>query len=146
MADEDLHPALVATMRAHAWDVVSVAEREGLRGSTDEELYREAARLGRLLVTADSHFVDDSRFPLRGGPGLLVLEGRGLPERMQALSAAALLIQRVLDLEKDVLPWNKWIASPSRIRSRGICRSGEYFDDIVWQDGRWMDLGCPGSS
>jgi hypothetical protein len=55
-ADENVNPRIVAGLRRHGMDVVSVRER-GQRGSDDEVLLAAAAAEARLMLTSDTDFL-----------------------------------------------------------------------------------------
>ncbi len=55
LADENIHPAVVAYLRQQSYDVQSVAE-EGLKGQSDVALLRHAHKLQRVVLTHDSDF------------------------------------------------------------------------------------------
>lgn len=55
LADENIHPGVVAFLRARGSDVLDVKE-EGLEGSDDAKLMRLAVDQGRLILTHDSDF------------------------------------------------------------------------------------------
>lgn len=133
MADEDIHPALIEALRTKGWDVLAVAESKELQGKGDEALHRIAATQKRLLVTADGDYQDDRKFPLQGGPGILILVGKDTATQWEALRHAGPRIQRDVDMEPNALPWNKFIASPQQLRCRGKTQSGELFDEVLWQ-------------
>jgi predicted nuclease of predicted toxin-antitoxin system len=132
LADEGVHPDIVAEMRDHGWDVLAVAESPKLSGRDDRGLYRLAARQNRLLVTTDTDFANDSAFPLQNGPGVLILVGKTPNRQRDALLHAGPLIE-FLNIEKGILGWNKFIASDSKLRWRGRVTSGDYYDDVIWE-------------
>lgn len=51
LLDEMHAPVVAAALRERGHDVVSVAEQDGLRAISDEELFRWAAEHGRRIVT-----------------------------------------------------------------------------------------------
>jgi predicted nuclease of predicted toxin-antitoxin system len=55
LTDENIHPAVVADLRAGGCDVLDVCE-EGWRGEEDAALLRLACSLNRIVVTHDSDF------------------------------------------------------------------------------------------
>jgi len=133
LVDENVAAAVIGEMKARGWDVLSLADSAKLRGKDDQAIHRLAVNWNRLLVTADPDFANDRRFPLQDGPGILLLVGDNPRQQLLALLAVVPVIQYALDMERDVLPWNKWIASASRIRLRGKCTSGESIDDVIWE-------------
>ena len=55
LADENVHPGVVASLRARGLDVVSTAESLP-RGSEDVVVMRRALEAGRVVLTHDSDF------------------------------------------------------------------------------------------
>jgi predicted nuclease of predicted toxin-antitoxin system len=73
-ADANLPAGVVAFMRERLrWDVLHVVEHPELRRASDAEHYRLARRLHRTLVSLDRDYLDDVRFPVAEGSGVLVL-------------------------------------------------------------------------
>jgi hypothetical protein len=61
-------------IRDRGWNVRYV-EDVGLLGRSGEEVLAFAWKEQRILLTHDFDFLDDSRFPFHGNPGLVVLPG-----------------------------------------------------------------------
>lgn len=55
LTDENVHPEVVAWLRAQGFDVLDVCD-EGLQGSTDRVLLQRAVAESRVVVTHDSDF------------------------------------------------------------------------------------------
>ena len=55
LTDENIHPEVVANMRARDVDVLDVKE-QGWVGRSDEELLEKAHREGRIVLTHDGDF------------------------------------------------------------------------------------------
>ena len=55
LTDENIHPGVVAALISAGKDVRTVYE-EGLAGSSDIEIMRQAYQSGRVIVTHDSDF------------------------------------------------------------------------------------------
>jgi predicted nuclease of predicted toxin-antitoxin system len=55
-ADENVNPRIVAGLRRHGMDIVSVRER-GQFGTDDEVLLNMATAEGRLVLTSDTDFL-----------------------------------------------------------------------------------------
>lgn len=55
LTDENVHPTVVAHLRAKGCDVLDVCE-EGWKGAEDASLLRLACSLNRVIVTHDSDF------------------------------------------------------------------------------------------
>ena len=73
-ADANLPAGLVAFMRTRLqWDVLFVMEHPDLRRARDLEHFHLARQLRRTLVTLDRDYLDERRFPVSTGAGVLVL-------------------------------------------------------------------------
>jgi hypothetical protein len=76
--DANVPAGLVAYMRSTLhWDALYVMEHDDLRRARDEEHYRLARQLRRLLISLDRDFLDDRRFPPGESGGVLVLSAPG---------------------------------------------------------------------
>jgi hypothetical protein len=72
--DANVPVGLVAFMRRRlGWDVLFVLEDAGLRRAPDRDHFTHALDYGRTLITFDTDFLDDRRFPLALSPGVVVL-------------------------------------------------------------------------
>ncbi len=73
-ADANLPAGLVAFMRMRLhWDVLFVMEHPDLRRARDLAHFHLARQLRRTLVTLDRDYLDERRFPVAAGAGVLVL-------------------------------------------------------------------------
>ena len=55
LADENIHPEVIAHLRDNGFDLLSVVEA-GLIGSSDEKVLQFAFEAGRIVLTHDSDF------------------------------------------------------------------------------------------
>jgi predicted nuclease of predicted toxin-antitoxin system len=55
LADENIHPDVIAFLRQQGYDIQSVVE-EGLVGQSDLDVLQSAHRQGRVVLTHDSDF------------------------------------------------------------------------------------------
>lgn len=53
LLDEHLSPSVAGELRRLGYDVIAVAERDDLRGRSDDEIFARAATDGRAIVTFD---------------------------------------------------------------------------------------------
>jgi hypothetical protein len=75
LLDENIGDDAKEWMRGEKCNVKTVRELS-YSGSSDEEIYQLARKTKRILVTRDIRdFWNDSRFPLNGSSGLIVLDG-----------------------------------------------------------------------
>ena len=96
LADENIHPGVIAGLRKRGHDVRSV-EDEALRGADDAAILRRAHASGRVVMTHDSDF---GRLAIQAGEpytGILFLRpGHISPEfvlsALAALEASAITV------------------------------------------------------
>ncbi|HSF30680.1 MAG TPA: DUF5615 family PIN-like protein [Candidatus Tectomicrobia bacterium] len=74
LVDESLGPEVAEVLRSAGWNTRYVAE-VGLRGYSDEDVFAFAHRDNRVLLSHDTDFLDDRRFPPHRNPGVIVLPG-----------------------------------------------------------------------
>lgn len=93
LADENIHPTVIETLRTQGKDVLTVREA-GLGGRSDEEVLHLAENQGRVVLTHDSDF---GRLTVQRGlavPGIVYLRpGHRDPsvvmQRLQAIEETA---------------------------------------------------------
>src|SRR5262249_7529665 len=61
-------------LRAAGWNATYAGD-VGLLGHDDMDVFAFAAREGRVILTHDTDFLDDRRFPPHRNPGIVVLPG-----------------------------------------------------------------------
>lgn len=74
LVDESLGVETAKFLRELGWNVKDVSE-VGLSGRSDEDVLAYAFREKRILLTHDTDFLDDRRFPPHRNPGVVVLPG-----------------------------------------------------------------------
>jgi predicted nuclease of predicted toxin-antitoxin system len=74
LIDESLGMRVTTALRDKGWNVKDVSE-VGLNGHSDEDIFAYAKREDRILLTHDSDFLDDKRYPMGRNPGVIVLPG-----------------------------------------------------------------------
>ena len=72
LIDENVDPVVTDHLREEGWNVKDVRE-VGLAKRDDEEVLALAHREDRVLLTHDTDFLDDRRFPPHRNPGIAVL-------------------------------------------------------------------------
>jgi predicted nuclease of predicted toxin-antitoxin system len=55
LADENIHPQVVESLRRDGTEITSIAE-QGLFGSSDSSILEKAAKAGQVVMTHDSDF------------------------------------------------------------------------------------------
>ncbi|MBI5478057.1 MAG: DUF5615 family PIN-like protein [Deltaproteobacteria bacterium] len=114
LVDEDLPRSLAPALRADGLDVADVRD-EGLRGASDQDVFRHATASGRVLLSADLGFANILRFPLGTHPGMVVAR---LPHELPVTQLAAAIRDALARLADEELEGNLAIVEPGRIRLR----------------------------
>ncbi len=88
LVDENLGVEVANVLRELGWNMKYVAE-VGLTGHTDEDVFARAWSDDRIVLTHDTDFLNDRRFPPHSNPGVVVLPGAQGEEEalLQALAA-----------------------------------------------------------
>ena len=76
----------VAALRAELASVKDFRLHMMPAGTPDRKLWAEARRNAWVLLTADSDFWNDGEYPLRLSPGVIVVVGRTVEDRLYALA------------------------------------------------------------
>jgi hypothetical protein len=74
LVDESLGVNVADVLREHGWNTKYVAEL-GLEGHSDEDVFSRAWADDRIILTHDTDFLDDKRFPPYRNPGVVILPG-----------------------------------------------------------------------
>ncbi len=74
LVDESLGAKVAEVLRDQGWNARYVDEL-GFKGHSDEDVFARAWGDDRILLTHDSDFLDDRRFPPHRNPGVVVLPG-----------------------------------------------------------------------
>jgi predicted nuclease of predicted toxin-antitoxin system len=128
-------------LRSRGWNAV-YAEAVGLRDQDDQNVYAFAWREDRIILTHDSDFLDDQRFPPHRNPGVIVLPGANgaTPGLHMAIARVHLLIapyregyryKKVLINEDDtwtITEFVKDLGTHTRVRLR-FGKHGEIWED-----------------
>ena len=113
LLDEQLSPEIAVLLRKAGYDVVAVAERDELVGSTDRAILEVAATEGRAVVTNN---INDFR-PLAaerlvtGGthPGLILLPSTRTRNRASVAALANIIEQVLRDHPEGLGDSEHWI-------------------------------------
>jgi len=109
IVDENLGIGVAQLLREAGWNARFVDE-VGLRGHSDEDVFAYAYREDLILLTHDTGFLDDRRFPPHRNPGVVVLPGAAGDERAlvtalgQALSLAGHLREAYRQVKLSISP------------------------------------------
>ncbi len=90
LVDESLGVGVAMILREVKWNVKDVSE-VGLKGHPDENVYAFAKKEGRILLTHDEDFLNNSNYPLKGCPGIIILPGGSGNERVLLKSLGEML-------------------------------------------------------
>src|SRR5215471_9458013 len=71
LVDENIGK-LASILRELGWDAVSASEA-GLHGHSDEDLFALGWKEKRMIITNDTDFLEDRRYPFHRCPGVMVL-------------------------------------------------------------------------
>lgn len=74
LVDESLGAGVTELLRDDGWNVTDVFELN-MAGQPDENIFAEARRQDRILLTHDDDLLDDGRFLPKLNPGIIVLPG-----------------------------------------------------------------------
>ena len=74
LIDESLGAEAARVLRDLGWNTVFVGD-VGLSGRDDKDIYAFAWKEDRILLTHDTDFLDDVRFPPYRNPGVVILPG-----------------------------------------------------------------------
>src|SRR3990172_101090 len=74
LVDESLGAEVAEVLRDQGWNARYVTEL-GLEGHSDEDVFARAWADDRIILTHDTDFLDDKRFPPHRNPGVVVLPG-----------------------------------------------------------------------
>jgi len=95
LVDESVGIAVAKSLRASGYNVKYVEEL-GLRGRSDEDVFATAWKDRRIVITHDSDFLDNRRFPHHRNPGVVIIrpgsQGEDDHGLMSCLSKLTLLV------------------------------------------------------
>lgn len=72
LIDESAGPGVAKTLRSAGYNVKYVSDL-GLCGHSDEDVFAAGWREARIIVTHDSDFLDNRKFPFNRNPGVVVI-------------------------------------------------------------------------
>lgn len=120
LVDENLPRSLTRALREVGHEVWDIREL-GLRGISDEQVFRQAQELGAALLSADKGFGNVVRFPPASHLGIVVVR---LPTDMPVADLCRVVISALKGLEPDELRGRLCIVRPGQVRFRPA-RGGE---------------------
>jgi hypothetical protein len=90
LVDESPGPNVAEVLRDQGLNAKYVADL-GLDGHSDEDVFARAWSEDRIILTHDTDFLDDKRFPPHRNPGVVVLPGAQGDDAVLMTSLAGLL-------------------------------------------------------
>jgi len=121
LLDQNVPPQVVAWLRSRrpAWLVWHVNE-VGLKGATDDTIFRWAQAKGAIVITFDEDFADTRMYPVGSHAGVIRL--RVWPTTIEQTEAA---LERLLEFaEEGDFVASLVIVDDQRIRIRRAARHG----------------------
>ena len=120
LVDENLPRSLTTALREAGHEVWDIREL-GLRGISDDQIFRQAQELGAALLSADKGFGNVLRFPPASHLGIVVVR---LPSDMSVAELCRVVVGALQGLEPDELQGHLCIVRPGQVRFRPA-RGGE---------------------
>ncbi len=114
LIDEDIHRSVVKVLEKLGHHVKD-ARDEGLRGRSDDEIFRFAQIHKAVILTADLDFSDTIRFPLGSHHGIVILR---FPNELSTTRINTELTKIFKDFSDQDFKGNLIIVSPGKIRIR----------------------------
>lgn len=143
LIDENLGEVVAQSLRALGWNATYVGD-VGLAGHDDTDVFAFAAREDRILLTHDTDFLDDRKFPPHRNPGVVVLPGAAGEERelCRALGAMVSIVGRFRAVwyksKIQISPSGEWTvkqwASVTGLHVATRYRFLSHARALVWED------------
>lgn len=112
--DEDIQRSVMEVLEKLGHHVKDVRD-EGLRGRSDDEIFRFAQTHKAVILTADLDFSNTIRFPLGSHHGIVILR---FPNELSTAKINTELAKSLKDLTDQDFKGNLIIISPGKIRIR----------------------------
>jgi len=112
LIDEDMNRSVAKVLEELGHQVRDVRD-EGLRGRSDEEVFKFAQSQRAVILTADLGFGDTSRFPLGSHHGIVVAR---FPNELSTAKLNVELAKSLKGLTDQDLKGNLIVLSPGRVR------------------------------
>jgi predicted nuclease of predicted toxin-antitoxin system len=114
LVDEDLPRSLARLLREAAFSVEDVRD-VGLRGRSDDEVFRYATSNSLTLLTGDLGFANILRFPLSTHSGIIVVR---FPNELPATRLNQAILDGLRSLGDEEYAGSLAILEPGRVRLR----------------------------
>lgn len=112
--DEDMPRSTTKVLKTSGYEVLDVRDC-GLRGKTDEEIFRFAQEVKGIILTADMDFGNLLRFPCGSHCGIVIAH---FPNELSTFELNQQIIKAFDNLSGVDLKGNLIILEPGRIRIR----------------------------
>lgn len=112
--DEDLHRSLGEVLRKLGHEVFDVRDH-GLRGKSDEDIFRFAQEKRAILFSGDLGFSNVLQFPPGSHAGIIILR---FPNEMPTSAINTLVLASLALASEEDLTGNLVIISPGKVRVR----------------------------
>ncbi len=143
LVDHDVDAETAPFLKSKGWNVVTVRE-VGLDGRPDDDVFNFAHRDDRIILTHDTDFLNDRRFPEYRNPGIVVLPGGS--GDTGALVGALLRMLAIVGPDREVYRGVKLtfnadgsIQSRRRHRSTGAMTTNRYRITGAGRLEQWAD-------
>ncbi|HDN67962.1 MAG TPA: hypothetical protein ENF86_03310 [Firmicutes bacterium] len=135
-ADANIPRIVIEVLRATGIPTESAVET-GLSTHPDENIYQQAKKRRRVLLTMDRDFWDDQKYPLQKGPGIIFVD---IPPDQPEKAIAGLEIFWVLFAK--YFPLDYWKGIKARITEYGFVIKCHTWEGRISEDEfRLMDDG-----
>ncbi|KKT29882.1 hypothetical protein A3G55_01720 [Candidatus Giovannonibacteria bacterium RIFCSPLOWO2_12_FULL_44_25] len=114
VVDEDLPRSLAPLFREKGYEVYDVRD-VGLRGHSDEEIFKFAQSKNAVIFTADLGFADITKFPLSSHNGIVILR---FPNELTVNAMLKMISPMIDEIATEDLRRSIVVFSPHRIRMR----------------------------
>lgn len=112
--DEDMPRSTARTLKAEGFEALDVRDC-GLRGQSDEEVFKFAQREKAIILTGDMGFANLLRYPVGSHVGIVIAH---FPNEMSTSELNGQITKAVSNLTETDFKGNLIILEPGRIRIR----------------------------
>lgn len=114
LIDEDMPRSTVTVLREQGFEALDVRDC-GLRGKSDEDVFKFAQREGAIILTADLGFGNILHYPLGSHSGIVIVH---FPNEVPTVELNRHILASFANLAEDDFKKNLIILEPGRIRVR----------------------------
>lgn len=112
LIDEDLPRSMVRELNAAGYCADDIRDL-GLRGQSDDKIYKYAQKNGAVLITADLGFANILRFPVGSNKGIILLR---MPNEVPTKIVNLKLLNALAELSNEDISGNLIIIDMNKIR------------------------------